>query len=268
MTYPANCATVVMRAQEVLYSAAYAGDQVGRLLDATSRLGPVAVFGGLLRDLWTNLPTHFASDIDLVIDTKDLAGLGVVLRELGGKRNRYGGFRLNVGKWPVDIWGLHDTWAFREGIVQGGTFSDLTRTTFFNWDAIVLDLKDERLYCGTSYAEDIEARMLELNLEANANPAGNVIRTIEQYVVTGASLGPRLAEYVYRFLRELYRGKTLDISLKYRKRLVSPVAQEVYRKLERHLRMGEGLLPPCEPTVGVPRVRWRGLTEGGNALSD
>ena len=80
----------------------------------------VLLFGGMLRDLSLVGNVGFKSDIDLVIDTEEDESLDYLLKTYSAKRNKFGGYRLCLSKWKVDIWMLKSTWAFREGYVKVG----------------------------------------------------------------------------------------------------------------------------------------------------
>jgi len=169
------------------------------MVSAVGNLGSIAVFGGMLRDLALAPASNFRSDIDLVISTEFSAELDKKVKLLGGVRNRYGGRRVQRGRWAIDIWALKDTWAFRTGLVPDPSFSQLTHTTFFNWDSIVLSMESGRLWHSEDYFSALENRVLEITLEPNANPSGNVTRALN-YLREGARFGPKLSRYVSEFL--------------------------------------------------------------------
>jgi hypothetical protein len=179
----------------LLLSNRYAGGAVSPVLRQLRAHGPVALFGGAVRDLAVNRPSAFRSDLDLVINGEPDA-VGATLVHLGGHRNRFGGYRLRLGHWTVDAWPLGATWAIRSGIVECRTFADLARTTFFNWDGVAYDVSNDILYADDSYLSSLRTRLLELNLEPNPNPLGNIIRALRLAASGRATLGPRLSAYV------------------------------------------------------------------------
>ena len=138
--------------------------------------GPVVVFGGLVRDLALFGNRKFCSDLDLVIDTSDLDGFHNYMLSIGAKFNRYLGYRVVIGRWPVDIWPLQNTWAHREGHVEIKDFKDLLDTTFFGCDAILYDISKNRLVSNRGYFEEMSKRLLDINLLPNPNPIGNTVR--------------------------------------------------------------------------------------------
>ena len=157
------------------------------------------LFGGMIRDFALYPPKLFSSDIDLVVDGDDWA-IERCLERFNATTNRFGGYRLMLGSRTVDIWALRQTWAFTSGHVAGHTFQELTQTTFFNWDAAVYELRSGTLHCLDNYFELLQSRVLDINLEANPNPAGNVLRALRLAFSGEAKLGARLTKYLLRFL--------------------------------------------------------------------
>lgn len=228
--------TLRARVDEVLFAPAYAGAGFAQVARIVHSLGPMAVFGGMLRDLAYTTASKFSSDVDLVVSTEDASELARRLDALGAQRNRYGGSHLAGGTWSIDVWALKDTWAVREGYVAARGFADLIRTTFFNWDAIVLDLNSAEFHYTTSYFDELAAGYLELNLEPNANPAGNVVRAL-RYLSTGRAIfGPRLTHYVHSFLTRALVEKELSVPTKYVKPLSDLGVVDLLARMEAHLR--------------------------------
>lgn len=137
--------------------------------------GDVYLFGGLLRDLAFFGRHGFDSDLDLVVD----GGWDVCrnyLEKLGARKNKFGGYRLIVAGWPVDVWHARETWAIREGFVAYHGISSLTKTTILNWDAILMNWRTKQFIASDDYLDDIERRCLDVVLAENPNPIGMAVR--------------------------------------------------------------------------------------------
>src|SRR5690554_5107071 len=80
------------------------------LLCSALPMGNVYLFGGVLRDLALFGTRGFCSDIDLVVD-EGWDTCVPFLEHLGARKNKFGGYRLWVAGWPVDIWSAEETWA-------------------------------------------------------------------------------------------------------------------------------------------------------------
>jgi hypothetical protein len=163
---------------------------------ATS-FGPIAIFGGLIRDLALGRSRDFSSDVDLV--AKDMPG-DVLARHLApyaAARNSFGGFRVQLGRWIFDLWTFETTWAFANGFVQGRELADLLRTTFFNWDAALFELTKEELIVRPSYFAELDARLLAINLRETPNELGAAVRALRLIAEGGVSVAPDLAEFLH-----------------------------------------------------------------------
>jgi hypothetical protein len=227
------------------------------VIKALQPLGPIAVFGGMLRDLAASGPASFSSDIDLVISTTRRRELDSSLAAFSPKRTRYGGFRISTGGWTIDIWILEDTWAFRTGLVPNPSFQRLTQTTFFNWDAIVFELDTEQLWVSDDYFATLKNRILDINLEPNANPTGNVVRALRSLMFENVRLGPRLAKYIIRYVRTIPLQGPTELPKEY-DWFSDRVVLDVLEKIELHLNR----LPqvPFELVDAPKRIVSRGVS--------
>lgn len=159
-------------------SISYPSKSITEFLDfmtAAVPRGDVYLFGGVLRDLALLGQRGFNSDIDLVVEG-DWDNCVDYLESLGARKNKFGGYRLNVADWPVDIWNAKETWAIRQGFVQYKGIASLTETTVLNWDAILMNWRTQIFVHRKSYLEDIKTRVLDIVLAQNPNPLGMAVR--------------------------------------------------------------------------------------------
>ncbi len=177
--------------------------EVKTLLDQLQDIGEVVIFGGMLRDLSLLGNEGFDSDIDLVIDTDKEDELDAFLQSYKPVRNKFGGYRLRLSRWEVDIWPLKSTWAFKKGYVKNRSFADLCKTTFFDWDGIVYNVGDGSILAVEGYLDHINEGLLDINLENNPNPMGNIVKAFRYREKYGAGFSSRLAKYIYENLEDL-----------------------------------------------------------------
>lgn len=165
-------------------------------LAAALPVGGVYLFGGVIRDLALVGRHGFKSDVDIVVEG-DWTGSAKYLESLGAVRNKFGGYRLMAGQWPVDIWNAEETWAVREGFVSYTGVQALTRTTVLNWDAILMDWRSKRFICRSDYLESLQQRALDIVLEANPNPRGMAVRVFRHLSMRDARhITHRAADYL------------------------------------------------------------------------
>jgi hypothetical protein len=160
--------------------------------------GGLYLFGGVLRDLALFGRRGFHSDIDLVVDG-DWDHCMRYLELFSPSRNRFGGYRLNVANWPIDIWNARDTWAVRVGLVEYRGIGSLTQTTVLNWDAILMNWRSGSFVCAPTYLEQIRDRVLDIVLPDNPNPLGTAVRVFRHLCMKDAR---KLSVAAARFLGE------------------------------------------------------------------
>lgn len=171
-------------------------DEVRNFIFKLESFGQVAIFGGMLRDLSICGNGGFKSDIDLVIKTSDLDKLKRLLRNYCVTTNKFGGYRIKLNRWDIDLWAFERTWAFQKGLVEGTQLKDLCKTTFFDWDSIIYELSSDAVHTMDGYIDKINSRFLDINLVQNPNPRSNVIKTLRYHELYKAKLSTRLANYV------------------------------------------------------------------------
>lgn len=186
------------------------------LTGIVEKLPGTMIFGGMLRDFALKKGRRFASDIDLV-STVEKEKIYSAIKSFDPKQNKFGGYRFSVGRTAFDIWAFQDTWAFRQGYVEGHEVEDLLKTTFFNVDAAAYDLSNGKFYCEDSWAEAIELRLLELNLPQNPSINSMMKRAIKLACAKDFAIGPKLGAFLVQNmkLKDLDRiGSIFMIGLK------------------------------------------------------
>jgi hypothetical protein len=210
MTAARDSVELISRIEALLADVRRKHRAVDHLLSSLRAEGRVALFGGAVRDLALMRPREFRSDLDLVVDVKDDLALQAILSSFDASRNRHGGFRLRIDNWRFDVWGLSSTWAIRRGHVDGRPgLGVLPSTTFFTWDAVAYGIDTGILYTRSGFADadeylaDLVGGVLDVNLEPNPNPLGNVIRALRFIQHERArELGERLTQYALRTLQD------------------------------------------------------------------
>jgi len=172
---------------------------LGRLME---RDLPAVIFGGAARDLMVHGSGTEPRDVDIVVDRTSVAQLTEIFADFLVRRTRFGGLTLNIRGWTVDIWPLSDTWALREFRIGSGDFEALTRTTFLNVEAVIVDLmpirnKGRRVFA-SGFFEGVQNRTLDINLKENPFPELCAIRTLVTASKLRFQLTERLAKYVLR----------------------------------------------------------------------
>lgn len=173
------------------------------VIDPLNDVGEVAVIGGLVRDIVRFGVDHRPiSDLDLVIDGPS-SQVQKIAKSLGAKPNRFGGYNLSTEFYKVDFWALQTTWAklHTDIVIEG--IEDLTKSTFFNWDAIVYSITNNKTFFRDNYLQDLSDRVLEINLAPTPSHKGNTVRALRRLYGWRAAPGPAMLEFIYQ-AEELY----------------------------------------------------------------
>lgn len=166
-------------------------------VNSLQAVGQVAVIGGMLRDLILFGNRGFKSDVDLVVNVDDHDGFMNFVTRSNGVPNRFGGYSMVHGRWQVDVWPLQRTWAHVEGYVEVSDFKDLTEITFFDCDAILFNLTEQKLIFKEGYFDKIDQKLIDINLKPNPNPIGNAVRAFKYALDKDVIWGRDLAQFVY-----------------------------------------------------------------------
>lgn len=179
-------------------------------VEALKLYGDAYVFGGFIRDVALGGGKSFKSDIDIVFDCHDDSGFKAFLSEYDLLTNKFGGHRLNMGRWPVDIWKYEDTWAFKEGLVKPTSPHSLLQTTYFNWDSALYDLQNYKLLSSRSYCEELRERKLDVVLSDNPNSNGAFIRSLRFLAKARAKTGYKLSNEILEGIHSWCSGDILQ----------------------------------------------------------
>lgn len=164
--------------------------------------GEVAIIGGMVRDIAMSGATSFSSDVDLVLNIAPKR-VDELAASLKATPNRFGGYGIRFPRWKVDFWALRNTWAHTQGHVKVRELSDLTKTTFFNVDAVIYTLNTRQIIAKDHYIERALARNLEVNLLPNPSIDGNLVRTVRRALRWNYTLGSNLRKFVSDNLNEV-----------------------------------------------------------------
>ncbi|MFT3975730.1 MAG: hypothetical protein QM688_01245 [Sphingomonas bacterium] len=161
----------------------------------------IGIIGGLVRDFALGGRYAFRSDLDLVIqgDPHEVAELA---SRVGAVANRFGGYGYTEGPWKIDFWALQNTWAATAGHVAVRNLADVVQCTFFDWDAVVYDLRNRRVVCEKTYFQRIHSRQLEISLRSNPGEMGNLLRAARRIIRWRLTPGPVLAKFIVERLDE------------------------------------------------------------------
>ncbi|MHB1273788.1 MAG: hypothetical protein ACYCZD_13670 [Rhodanobacter sp.] len=134
-------------------------DAVSALLAACNSIGEAYLFGGLVRDALLGSSGVFG-DVDIFVSgplSEDVAGM--VSR--ASLRTNFGGMRLVVGKFDVDIWELSKSRVFRLEKGRERNIKGLLSSVCFSTDAVAVSLAKGRVLADPSFNRTIKRGIFE-----------------------------------------------------------------------------------------------------------
>lgn len=177
-------------------------------IEELNEVSSAVIFGGLIRDVCLHGVKKFKSDVDIVVRCQDSQAFERFIQSRNVQKNKFGGYRLQVSRWLVDIWEFENTWAFSNGFIDPVDEKSLLETTFFNWDAIFYDVLERQLEFRDGYFDDLSNKVLDMNLEDNPNELGAFIRTLRLVSKNSAKTSRGLTEFMLSSF-----DKTLDCQI-------------------------------------------------------
>lgn len=168
---------------------------------------PAVIFGGTLRSLLLGRRSHRRRfgrprDLDIVVAGASIDALREKLEQYVVRQTRFGGLQLQRGNWHFDVWPVDKTWAIVQDASLEANFEALPLTTFFNLEAIAVDLwaepgRKRTIYSGDDrFFDGLIEETIEINREENPFPALCVVRSLVFASNTGFWIGPQLARYL------------------------------------------------------------------------
>lgn len=244
----ASVVELVARMQSYLADGARGGHEITDLVGHLGQLGEVGIFGGMPRDIARVGADAFKSDVDLVVDAPP-ESLAELLRSSRARTNRFGGYRIDGNRHSYDVWSLSSTWAVKAGHVRASRLQHLVHTTFFDCDAVVYLCKARRIHHGPQFETWLRKRIVDVNLEANPNPAGAVTRALRVIADWNNTPGPGLIRFLGRFAATQATGLDADTARRLRGILdnfaYGPVAVAGRPRGRRVSRLSKGLREPA-----------------------
>lgn len=134
-------------------------DSVSALLDSCNSVGEAYLFGGLVRDALLG-STGVFGDVDIFVsgplDSEFAQQIARVHR-----RTNFGGMRLVVGRYDVDIWELAKSQAFRFERGPEKNVKGLLSTVCFSTDAVAVSLVTGNVLAHESFNRTVKTRVFE-----------------------------------------------------------------------------------------------------------
>lgn len=143
------------------------GGELPEAISKYEKSNSLYLLSGVNRDYIMNYHEKRIRDIDFVIDSKNVIS-NTTLKTYKGKKNTFGGAKLQINGISVDVWQLKKTWGIIDGNMKPNVES-LLKSVFFNCTAIVYDVAKRSFFADDSFYDFLNSRILDIVYENNPN---------------------------------------------------------------------------------------------------
>lgn len=150
-------------------------DELWYYLKRISTRTDVYIFSGVIRNFFLNDFNN--RDIDIVIRNIRYITLSNLKLLVSIDKNRFGGLRISLDKLKIDAWELDETW----GIIEenkNASPEELITTAFFNFSAIVYDVKDSCFIYGDDFCRFLQTKTMDVVYPKNPDITLCIINTL------------------------------------------------------------------------------------------
>lgn len=136
-------------------------------------------FGGAIRDLYMSSEIVVPRDFDIVLNSSiDIDEVESYFYRSGYvyRKNRFDGFKVEIGKTEVDLWYLDNTWAFKNNKVELSV-ENLISTVYLNLDGIAYNYNSKKLY-NAVFEKAEKNREIDIVLQENPQEKLNLLRAL------------------------------------------------------------------------------------------
>lgn len=171
------------------------GHEACILLENIAAITDVYIFSGIIRNFFLGEPYY--RDLDIVVkDCSEITKLLEYNDNIYITRNHFGGLKIKVGRFMIDLWSLDQTWGIKKQGLDDSPQS-LLKTVFFNFSAIVFDFNKTRFYYGTDFVRFFNTRQMDVVYDSNPNIPLCIVNTCYYYKKYGLGVGLRLCLWVF-----------------------------------------------------------------------
>lgn len=142
------------------------------------------VVGGFFRDFLLN---KISRDIDIIAELSNDKLIEIIQNNnLAFSTNRHGGIKIKLKSFEIDIWSIHNNWAFKNELVilnEDDKLHSIAKGCFYNYDALVINLSNFNFNL-QYFREFITTNKLNIlqnnSVYKNLNPSveANILRAI------------------------------------------------------------------------------------------
>lgn len=155
----------------------------------------VYLFSGIIRDYFIAQKGIFR-DIDLIIE--DDIEIESLFPELVLKKNSFGGYKILIDNFIIDLWVIRDTWALNHGQLKLSFqhIDHLPYTTFFNFSSILYSLNTNQFIIGKPFLQFLRDKKIDIVFKDNPYPELCIINSFYYSQKFNMRLSKKLVMYI------------------------------------------------------------------------
>ncbi len=173
-------------------------------------MGGAYIIGGFVRDVLNGKDNR---DLDIIVDVPQKE-LKHILKSNNCEEyvNRLGGAKLKLEHLEIDIWSIHNNWAFAQNIVKlndNDKLNSIAKGCFYNYDALVVSVP-KFMYNTRYYYEFVNKKELDIiqkqTIYQKLNPTveANIIRASYIKKMHNISFSKNLNDYLTNEILSLH----------------------------------------------------------------
>lgn len=180
------------------------------MLNEISQQTDIYVFSGVIRNYLLGEP--LSRDLDIVV--RNLKSLRLPLcfvRSNAISKNSFGGYKVKIGELTIDVWDIENTWSLLQKPVLKATPNTLVKTAFFNFSAIVYDLKRQSFVFGRDFVEFYSSRAIDVVNESNPNDALCIVNAMYYAIKLGSPIRYNLCKWIVDHYKADYQYEHVQL---------------------------------------------------------
>lgn len=196
-------------------------EEVLNLIYKLEEYSSVYLFSGIIRDFFVS-PNNSFRDIDLIYDTDNNLVIEELFLDYKFNKNSFGGYKILINNYTVDIWNLKDTWGLKKGQLtfEFNYLNKLPDTAFFNFSSIVYSLNENSFIIGKPFLNFLQRKEIDLVMEENPFPELCVINTIYFKKRLNFKLSNKLIDYITNQIEQVRISDLFYIQIKHYNKII------------------------------------------------
>lgn len=177
-------------------------------INSLNRVGEAYLFGGAPRDV-SFVGRRLVNDLDIFvsgpIDYEEVSRVSKIV-----KKTNFGGLRLLVGPYDVDVWELSKSHAFKYDAASYVSVTNLLKSVCFSTDGIAVSLESGSVIKTTAFTKSLEHQRLDFVVPPSKIEPVVGARIARLVLKLHLELTPSVASYFVRCAEEFGVSSLID----------------------------------------------------------